>query len=342
MSGVGGGIWCNNGNVPTLRGLTSFGKSCEADGNPGVAVKISHFLGWIKATLAGQSNCPESACLPGVCIETVDNADGYHCKGKDPCEDEIDECPSTAECVANKNNDVGYDCLCPAGYEISDDGDCADINECDNNPCGELETCQNNDGGFLCQCSQGTRLDEASVCVDIDECEENPCAENASCHNIALGGGYSCDCPRGYQGDGYSACDEPPQYCGHPKQDGSVKSGVILLGCVPPFKDSAVCNIKCTSKKYPNIPGNSIKCNCIPNGGGCTWDQKGVECTKTPYSELQPTEPAVTTTTVPVPTTTKPPRQCPGLNELYSVMPPVTLDCDKGAPVNGAKCLGKC
>lgn len=33
---------------------------------------------------------------------------------------------------------------------------------------------------------------------------------------------------------------------------------------------------------------------------------------------------------------------CSPLNEIYGVMPPVTLDCDKGAPVGGAKCLVKC
>lgn len=84
-----------------------------------------------------------------------------------------------------------------------------------------------------------------------------------------------------------------------------------------------------------------IQCNCIPNGGGCTWDQKGVECTKNPYEEPQDRfEVEVVTTTTAAPTTT--PMTCSPLNEIYGVMPPVTLDCDKGAPVGGAKCLVKC
>lgn len=157
-----------------------------------------------------------------------------------------------------------------------------------------------------------------------------------------MGGGYSCSCPRGYLGDGYKACDEPPQYCDHPKQDGTVKAGVILLGCLPPFEDSASCNIKCTSKKYPNIADSFIKCECVANGGGCTWNQKSVECTKTPYN---PNAQPATTTSRPSTTeltTTAPARQCPPLNDLYDVMPPVTLDCDKGAPVDGAKCKIRC
>ena len=67
-----------------------------------------------------------------------------------------------------------------------------------------MEVCQNTVGGFQCKCQQGTMLNnDDSSCVDIDECLENPCAANAICHNIDMGGGYSCECPRGYLGDGY-------------------------------------------------------------------------------------------------------------------------------------------
>ena len=93
MSGVGGGIWCEADNQPFLRGLTSFGKSCDADGYPGVGVNIAEFYGWLKATITRAPVCQPGACYPGVCIETIDNPAGFICKGTDPCTDEIDDCP---------------------------------------------------------------------------------------------------------------------------------------------------------------------------------------------------------------------------------------------------------
>ncbi len=145
MSGVGGGIWCEADNQPFLRGLTSFGKSCDADGYPGVGVNIAEFYGWLKATITRAPVCQPGACYPGVCIETIDNPAGFICKGTDPCTDEIDDCPSSSECVPNKSSPDGYDCICAAGYELID-GDCVDVDECISDPCGPLETCENNEG----------------------------------------------------------------------------------------------------------------------------------------------------------------------------------------------------
>ena len=75
MSGVGGGIWCETDDEPVLQGITSFGKSCDQDGTPGVAVNVNFFFGWIQATVQGQNNCQNADCSPGVCIETTDNAE---------------------------------------------------------------------------------------------------------------------------------------------------------------------------------------------------------------------------------------------------------------------------
>lgn len=73
MSGVGGGVWCDVESQPVLHGVTSFGKSCDKEGTPGVAINIKFFYGWIEATIRGQSNCTPTDCAPGVCIETSDN-----------------------------------------------------------------------------------------------------------------------------------------------------------------------------------------------------------------------------------------------------------------------------
>ena len=74
-SGVGGGIWCETDSEPVLQGVTSFGKSCDAEGTPGVAINVSFFYGWIQATVQNTNNCSNASCAPGVCIETSDNAE---------------------------------------------------------------------------------------------------------------------------------------------------------------------------------------------------------------------------------------------------------------------------
>jgi hypothetical protein len=46
---------------------------------------------------------------------------------------------------------------------------------------------------------------DGTICEAIDECRGNPCAENAKCTTTGPGK-YQCKCPRGYSGDGKSAC----------------------------------------------------------------------------------------------------------------------------------------
>ena len=78
MSGVGGAVWCSGEtSKPIVYGLTSFGKSCESDGNPGVATNVAAFNGWIESHLErDESACegPEEghvACAPGICVEST-------------------------------------------------------------------------------------------------------------------------------------------------------------------------------------------------------------------------------------------------------------------------------
>lgn len=51
-----------------------------------------------------------------------------------------------------------------------------------------------------CLCKAGY-TGSAGGCVDINECTGNPCATGAICYNEP--GGYSCQCPRGSNGDPY-------------------------------------------------------------------------------------------------------------------------------------------
>lgn len=75
----------------------------------------------------------------------------------------------------------------------------SDINECEDNPCGENAICKDTIGSFVCSCKEDYTGDPFKGCVDINECVslEKPCGTHAICENAAPG--YNCICPQGYQ-----------------------------------------------------------------------------------------------------------------------------------------------
>jgi len=115
------------------------------------------------------------------------------------------------------NENGGYVCECPEGYEenalssIETDAEgCADVDECASDPCHADAVCTNNVGSFECECATGfkeTAPLPAQVCEDIDECTEvtGVCHEDADCANDV--GTYTCTCKTGYTGDGEFCAD---------------------------------------------------------------------------------------------------------------------------------------
>ena len=98
----------------------------------------------------------------------------------------------------------GLDCGCEPGFSGAI---CADINECNDTPCGDNEECTNVPGSYYCTvipddpeevtpCPAGY-TGEYPSCVDIDECASaDTCGDNQTCDNLA--GTYSCSCNTGY------------------------------------------------------------------------------------------------------------------------------------------------
>ncbi|XP_049432197.1 latent-transforming growth factor beta-binding protein 4 isoform X2 [Epinephelus fuscoguttatus] len=153
--------------------------------------------------------CTKSGvCLDGRCVNTEGS---FHCQcqtgfttnpERTACLD-VDECVSSggSVCASQRcENTIGsYHCLtsCEPGYQVTQTGNCVDINECANKTvCGRHAYCQNLMGTYLCVCDQGfTSTRDGKVCVDEDECVSMPgVCGSARCENVE--GSFMCECDR--------------------------------------------------------------------------------------------------------------------------------------------------
>merc|ERR1712176_61730 len=139
--------------------------------------------------------CAEEPCGNGECTNTpgsytCDCNKGYElvhgtCEDINECLD--NPCDDTERC---SNIEGSYicdcldtfvkdrktkECVCADGYE-NQDGKCVDVDECEDNPCGEAEVCVNDVGKYHCDCKEGAEKGEDGTCQEFKhiECDIKP------------------------------------------------------------------------------------------------------------------------------------------------------------------------
>ncbi|XP_046609004.1 protein crumbs isoform X5 [Neodiprion virginianus] len=246
------------------------GGSCTEDSRGNYSCTcIPGFTGTLCDSQLGVSLCERNPCEnDGTCYNVADGEYKCECSsgwtGKN-CEININECASNpckhgGTCTDSINN---YTCRCDrTGYrgincEIN-------IDECLNNPCLNNGECFDNYGGYICQCPMGF---EGQNCeLNLNECLSNPCTNGGSC--IDEVGTYHCNCLSGYTGR-------------HCELHGLCENGACPPNsiCIPDnHGPQCVCNPGFMGIP-PNCTINFCANNPCLNGGTCTSNQDGFNCT---------------------------------------------------------------
>lgn len=184
------------------------------------------------------------------------------------CETDFEGCADPSPCPVNctdkaaaehKSTKRAYTCVgCPTGLQMNSDATkCLDIDECQNNPCGNNSRCDNTEGSYECVCQNGFEKDSGNPnnCNDIDECSKGLDDCPSICENTV--GNFTCKCPDGYEdktGDGKNCkieasletkCDAKNPKCDSSSQCQYVSGSTTTVECVCDNKHKLENGISC-------------------------------------------------------------------------------------------------
>lgn len=137
------------------------------------------------------------------------------------------------------------------------------IDECLNNPCLNNGECFDNYGGYICQCPMGF---EGQNCeFNVNECLSSPCNNGGSCIDDV--GTYHCNCLSGYTG---RHC-ELHGFC----ENAACPANSICIEDI--HGPQCVCKPGLMGIP-PNCTINFCASNPCMNGGSCTSNEDGFNC----------------------------------------------------------------
>ncbi|KAI6656900.1 Fibrillin-1-like [Oopsacas minuta] len=203
----------------------------------------------------GSSQCintPTSAYCS--CVHVGDNY-GYSQLAKD-CIVLLDECAELHDCDQICTDTIdSYECDCNQGFDLYEQTECIDVNECLSSNGFCQQECINNVGSYECGCFPGYELDTNITCIDVNECIIN----NGTCEQICTNmiGSYQCGCYDGYEWNVNNTCvdiDECETAVCESKCFNSI--GTYKCGCFPGYELDT--NITCIDVN-----------ECIINNGTC-------------------------------------------------------------------------
>ena len=142
----------------------------------------------------------ECYCDPGYQL----TADDFSCEDIDECQMGTSQCSQSetctntvgsyacieSECVRSCDDPVNHSCTCCIGYQLNNNYQCVDIDECQELTIECDTNCHNTKGSYECSCTQGYQLVNQTKCIDIDEC----LTSNGGCDNMCVNtvGSYHC------------------------------------------------------------------------------------------------------------------------------------------------------
>uniref|UniRef100_A0A0K8V5N2 Fibrillin-2 n=1 Tax=Bactrocera latifrons TaxID=174628 RepID=A0A0K8V5N2_BACLA len=187
-----------------------------------------------------------------------------------------------------------YECVCPAGYKLSDDLHNCVVAESVCTVAGGYESCapgvcvpSEDNSVFSCQCPSGYVF-EANRCQDIDECANGMHECSHECFNNL--GSYQCSCPLGFvfiEGSNEHVCADVDECAATPDVCGALncvnKPGGFICLCADgsePDAESGACHIAdpCEAHQCSHqciAEGVGFKCIC-PEGMSLADD--GLHC----------------------------------------------------------------